>query len=277
MSRLWRDQLEVFFAPERIKLVRSSRGFKPIKSVAVTERISNIQGDQPTWVEPLNQLDKMLDAAGAGITVTLSNHFVRYVTLPPQSEISTPEEVFAYADFRMREIFGARVDQWVLSISMWNPVYGAIAAAISQTLLAKLQEVAVRHRIKLNYIDPYFSAVMDRWSKSLNPQKSYVALIEAGRVCVGLLEKGVWKSIRNQRILHNVAEELWTVLDQEAVLSGHKESVEYVYLFAPEHPSLTLPQESGWYFVPLQSEMIPVPAHYPALVVEEEAENKCIA
>lgn len=278
MSRLWRDQIAVFLGPERISRVHSSRGLRSVTSAAVTESIHNTQDAQSTWMKPLNQLEKMLgDTAGAEMTVTLSNHFVRYVTLPPQSEITTPEEVFAYADFRMREIFGKRVDQWALSVSLWNPAYGAVCAAISQALLTKLEETAVLHRIKFNHVEPYFTAVIDRWIKSLNQQKSYVALVETGRVCVGLLENGIWKSIRNQKVLQNVVNELWTVLDQEAVLSGQKEPVENVFLFAPEFPSLALPQASGWYVVPLQSEQASVPGHYPTPAIEkEEMDNKCI-
>ncbi|HNP26832.1 MAG TPA: hypothetical protein PKM20_08830 [Nitrosomonas sp.] len=278
MSPLWRDQIEVFFAPGRLDLVRSKRGLKPVQLPVVTELIHNTQPGQPDWLQPMQQLERMLsESAGTGMTVTLSNHFVRYVTLPPQTEITTPEEVFAYADFRMREIYGTRVDHWSLSISAWSPVYGAICAAISQELLVKLEEAAKHHHSKLNGIEPYLAAVLDKWIKSLDRRKSYVALVETGRICVALLENGIWQSIRNQRVLQDVADELLAALDQEAVLSGEKEPVEQVFLFAPEHPALTLPDDSGWHMVPLQTETVTVPMHYPIPVSNKVKEDACPA
>ncbi|SFK77771.1 hypothetical protein SAMN05216302_101514 [Nitrosomonas aestuarii] len=278
MSPLLRDQIEVFFAPGRLNLVHLKRGLKPVQSPVLTEMIDDAQSGQPDWLQPMQQLEKMLsEYTGISMTVTLSNHFVRYVTLPPQAEITTPEEVLAYADFRMREIYGARVDHWSLSISIWSPIYGAICAAISQELLMKLEEVAKRHHSKLNGIEPYLTAVLDKWIKSLNRRKSYVALVETDRVCVALLENGIWHSIRNQRVLQDVADELLAALDQEAVLSGEKESVEQVFLFAPEHPALTLPDDSGWYMVPLQTETVTVPMHYPIPISDKTKENACSA
>ncbi|MCB1985312.1 MAG: hypothetical protein H6936_07915 [Burkholderiales bacterium] len=278
MSPLWRDQIDVFFAPGRVDLVRTKRGLKPVSLPVMTELIHGNQDGVPVWLTPIQHLEHMLaDAAGTRMTVTLSNHFVRYVTLPPQPEITTPDEVLAFADFRMREIYGSRVDHWTLSISAWSPVYGAICAAVSKELLAKLEEMAMSHQIKLNAIEPYLSTVLDRWMKSLNKQKSFVVLVETGRICVALMENGVWQSIRNQRVLHDVVGELWAALDQEAVLSGNKEAIEQAFLFAPEHPALTLPHESGWHILQLRSEKITVPAHFPAPVAEKAKEDACPA
>ena len=278
MSLLWRDQLEVFLAPGRIDLALSSRGFKSVEQPIVTEQVSPPAEGHVTWEKPLQQLEAMLtEREGAGLTMTVSNHFVRYACLAPQVEITTPEEVFAYADFRMREIYGARVDHWVISISAWNPVYGAICAAIPQEFMAKIEEITERHNIMLNGINPYITAVLDRWEKTLNRNKSFVALIETGRLCVGVMIDGVWQSIRNQRILNNAADELWAVLDQEAVLTGQKEADEQVFLLAPEHPSLVLPPDCGWQITQLPTEKISVPRYYPRQITESAEENACPA
>lgn len=288
MSLLWRDRIDVFLAPGRIDLARSSRGFKPVKQSAVhpavTVQIAPPESGHVAWEKPLQQLDEMLpESAGAGMTMTLSNHFVRYAALTPQVEITSPEEVMAYADFRMREIYGTRVDHWVISINSWDPVYGAISAAIPQELMAKIAEISERHAIRLNGIEPYFTAVLDRWGKQLDRRKSYVAVIETGRLCIGVLENNIWRNIRNQRLQHSqrnqhsVAEALWVALDQEAVLSGHKDSIEQVFLFAPEHPSLVLPPDCGWQAMPLSTGNSPAPGHYPKPLTEPEEESACHA
>ena len=278
MSPLWRDQFDVFLAPGRIDLVQSARGYKPVQQPVVTELLPAPAEGQTAWEQPLAQLESMLsgrnDTTGAAMTITLSNHFVRYVTLAPQDEITTPEEVLAYANFSLREIYGARVDHWQISISSWNPAYGAICAAVPGEFMARVESTAKRHDIRLKGIEPYFTAVLDRWGKILDRNRSFVALIETGRLCLGVLHGGVWRGIRNQRMQNNVETALQAALDQEAVLLGSKESVERVFLLAPEHPPLVLPPDCGWHVVSLVTEEIALPAHYPASIAGNTGEQR---
>ncbi len=277
MSRLWRDQIQVFLAPERVNLVRFSRGFKPVQTAKVTESCKHIQGAN-AWQSVLQQLDKnLVDAAGTELTITLSNHFIRYVTLPPQTEITTPEEVKSYATFRMREIYAERADSWMLSVSEWSPISGAICAAIPRDLMVRLEELAVKYQFKLKEIEPYLASVYDRWQKQLKGNKTYLAVLENGRICLAILINGIWHSIRNQRILQCAADELLAALDQETILSGNKDKVELVHLFAPEHSELIFPNNCGWSMVPLKTEQIPVLAHYPSAVVHNAGINQCLA
>ena len=277
MSRLWRDQIQVFLAPERVDLVRSSRGLKPVQAAKVTAPCKRPQG-APVWQSALQQLEKnLVNAAGTELTITLSNHFVRYVTLPPQTEITTPEEVQSYATFRMREVYAERVNAWVLSVSEWNPVNGAICAAIPRNLMTQLEAISVQYQFKLKEIEPYLASVYDHWQKLLSGSKTYFAVIETGRICIALLVNGIWHSIRNQRILHNVADELLAALDQEAILSGNKTAVELVHLFAPEHPELTLPKNCGWNIVPIPIGQIPILAHYPSVITDNAEIDQCPA
>ncbi|MBS0299674.1 MAG: hypothetical protein JSR32_07065 [Proteobacteria bacterium] len=273
MSPLWRDRIQIFLAPGQIDWIRSARGFKPVQAAKVTVLCEPMQG-APLWRAALQQLEKHLtEVSNTELTITLSNHFVRYVTLPPQAEIMTPEEVNAYAAFRMREIYAERVDAWVLSVSEWNPLTGAVCAAIPRDLLTELEKMAARLQCKLKEIEPYFASVYDHWQKLLDSEKTYCAVVETGRMCISTQIGGVWYSIRNQRIVHSVADELLAALDQEAVLSGNKAALEQVFLFAPQHPDLTLPENCGWLTVPLPAEKIPAPAHYPSAQIGDSRLN----
>lgn len=281
MSPLWADQIQVFFAPERIdfvRTVRTTRSFKPVQMPKITKQCERQDSNLPIWELPMQQLDHMLhDASGADMTITISNHFVRYVTLPPQAEIATPDEVNAYAAFRMREVYSDRVNAWALSVGAWDPIDGAICAALPQDLLAKFEELAARHKVKLKGVEPYLASVYDRWHKTLENTKVCFTLIENGRICIALLNNGVWQSIRNQRVLHDMKEELRIALDQEVILSGNKQEDEQVYLFAPEHPDLVLPEDCGWQVTALQTEQIPALAHYPSPIVKHTENTECVA
>ena len=277
MSPSWRDQIQVFFAPRRIDLVRWSRGFKPIQTSRVNRLCEEHVPDQPLWDAPLQQLEQLLkDANATEMSVTLSNHFVRYLTLPPQEEITTPDEVLAYATFRMREIYAERMNDWELSISAWNPSSGAVCAAITRDLLRQLQELANRYNVKLKHIEPYLSSTFDQWHQSFGNERTCYALVETGRVCIALLADGVWHSIRNQKILHSLEDELLAALDQEIIFSGHKSDVEEVRVFAPEHPDLVLPRDCGWKIIPPSIELV-VPAHYPTVINLSDEANSCVA
>ncbi len=268
MSPLWRDQIQVYFAPGRIDYVRTLRGMKPVETPKITITWAK-KSKLPAWQAPLHQLDQMLtnntsNTNSADLSVTLSNHFMRYVTLPPQAEIATPEEVLAYADFRMREIYAERVDDWVLSVSAWDPTRGAICAAITRDLLTQLQQLAERHKIKFKGIEPYLAAVFDHWRLLFDDKQLCFALIESGRICIALLAGGIWHVIRNQKIVHNVADELLIALDQEAIFTGSKQSTEEeVCVFAPEHPGLTLPGDCGWKMVSIQTDKLTTPTYFP--------------
>jgi hypothetical protein len=270
---LWRDQLQVFLAPGQIGWVRTTRGFKPVQAAKVTVQCEPVQG-APVWQAALQQLEKhLIDVSGTNLSITLSNHFVRYVTLPPQAEIMTPEEVNSYAAFRMREVYAERVDVWVLSVSEWSPLTGAVCAAIPRDLMTALEKTAARLSCTLTEVEPYFASVYDRWQNLLNSDKTYCAVVETGRMCISTQIDGVWHSIRNQRIVHGVADELLAALDQEAVLSGNKATLEQVFLFAPQHPDLALPQNCGWLIVPLPAGKIPAPAHYPSAQMDDNRLN----
>ena len=65
MSQLWRDQIAVFFAPDRVDMVRSKRGLKPVKSPVTTQLIDDNPDGQSAWLLPMQQLEQLLQKASA--------------------------------------------------------------------------------------------------------------------------------------------------------------------------------------------------------------------
>ncbi|SCX38640.1 hypothetical protein [Nitrosospira sp. Nsp1] len=268
MSPLLRDRIQVFFAPDRIDLVRSFRGIKPkedLRLVAPCEREPSL----PAWEPPLGQLEQMIeDAAGVDMSITISNDLVRYAVVSAQTQIASPSELYAYAAFHMREVYGERAGTWALSISAWDPCGGAVCAAIERNLLERLGDIAIRRKVRLKSIKPYLTSAFDQWRKRFDGSQVWFALIETGRLCVVLLSNGAWHRISNRRMLHRPEDELLAALDQEALLfSRQKEEVQSVYLFAPEHPEMRLPSDCGWQVVPLLTEGKPAPPDYPSALI----------
>lgn len=273
MSRLWRDQLQIFFAPGRVDMVRTLRGIKANQSPRISEAYEYPPA-AAMWQVSLQQLERLIEKEnassnlkGAELLITLSNHFVRYVVVPPQREITDPAELLAYANFRMREVYGERASDWITSISDWDPYRGAVCAAIARDLYHEFEALALRHRIALKQIEPYLTAAFDQWCNAFNDKRFWFVVVEPGRLCMVLFSNGQWQGIRNQRIVHSAAAELCAALEQEAINSGYREPIEQVYLFSPEYPELELPAGEGWQFAYLPTEKIPTPLHFPSIIV----------
>jgi hypothetical protein len=217
-------------------------------------------------------------ADGADLIITLSNHFVRYTVLAAQKNIGSPTELQAYAGFHMREIFGERAANWMISVSAWDPSSGGVCAALEHSLFERLKELAKRCNMRLSYVEPYLTAVFDHWHKRFDNRRAWLAVVEAGRLGLVSMEKGVWRRVSNQRIVEDVKDELLATLDQEIMLFAEgKEAIETVYLFAPEHPELMLPEDCGWRIIPLHTENMPAPAHYPSTPIVPGIASECAA
>jgi hypothetical protein len=264
VSPLWRDRIHAFLAPGRVDLVRYFRGMKRRQPARHTAACGQKPG-LPPWETPLEQLREMLsDAAGTELTVTLSNHFVRYAVIPAEAKIENPAELYAYAAFRMREIFGDKAATWELGVSKWDPSSGGICAAMERDLLERLQALAVDQKVELKGAAPYLADAIDQWCARFDRKKAWFALVETGRFCVASLRDGAWQRISSRRILYSAEDELLATLEQEAILfSGGKDPVEQVVLFAPEHPRLALPSDCGWRAVLPPAGSRSAPPHYP--------------
>lgn len=273
MSLLWRDQIQIFFAPGRIDLVRLPKGLKAVPQPKISAIFE--QGtDSALWKTPVEQLAQLLEKEnnarslkGAELSITLSNHFVRYAVIQFQQGIKDAQEFFAYAQFRLREVYGDRIDSWDISMSDWDPKSGSICAALERELIQQLQALTVRFHLRLNQIEPYLTAAFDQWSRAIHQQRFWFIVVEPGRLCVLLFSNGSWTSIRNQRLLNTVEAELPILLEQEAIIATQREPVELVFIFAPEHADMQLPLESSsWQFNRLPFDGILPPTYFPTSV-----------
>lgn len=281
MSPLWRDHIQVFIAPERIDLVRVSRSMKGLGRAVYDPRVTYLckrSPDQRVWEAPVRKFESLIqEEADTEITITLSNHFIRYATLPPQTEITKPDEVDSYALFRLREIYGEKAENWKYSVSSWSPLEGAVCAAMDSTLIEQLEEITRQHKIKLKNIEPYLASVFDSCKQQLQGSEIYFALVETGRICIALLINGIWQNIRNQKVLNNAENELLAALEQEAILYGQREGTEQVYLFSPENPDFKLPVGCSWRIATLQPVQSYNHALYPLSENINSKVNQCVA
>ncbi len=281
MSRLWRDQIQVFLAPDQVTVVGQSRGFKPLplfRERAICPQTAVSDRKSLPWELPLDTLEQLMTSLasqikpGSELQVTLADDFVRYGMIAPQPTIANPDELMTYAGFQMREIYGERTEEWALSISNWDPLNGGLCAAIPLGLLAALEQFAARHELKLTHTEPYLTAVLDHCSSKLSDDSLWFVLIEANRFCLVSMLAGQWRCIRNQRMVNRLEQELLSALEQEAVLSGCMPNAavsQLVQIFAPATAEWQLPQLPGWRFERLLQLEQSAPTHFPFVVMPE--------
>ncbi|MXS84732.1 hypothetical protein ABO04_02085 [Nitrosomonas sp. HPC101] len=268
MSLLWRNQMQVFLAPDRVNLTGTARGIRPVQQFSQSG-VCVRENDSRQWKASLQLLEQMLKQVddsfrrSGELYITLSNHFVRYGVIAPQPSLANPDELIAYAGFQMREIYGERIDEWELSLSTWDPYSGALCAAIARDLQSELESLANRCGTRLAGIEPYLAAALDHWAKQLTARLMWFVLVETGRFCLVVLSEGVWRCARNQRVVQNLQEELLTALEQESIILSPDQSVERVYVFAPESTRRLPMHALRWQFVHLSDEKYLAPSYFP--------------
>lgn len=268
MSLSWRNRIQVFLAPDRVDLTGMARGIRPVQQFRQSGVCAR-ENDSRQWKAPLRLLERMIGQVddsfrqGGELHITLSNHFVRYGVIAPQPSLANPDELMAYAAFQMREIYGERIDEWELSLSAWDPYGGALCAAIARDLQSELIVLARQYDTRPACVEPYLAAALDHWSKWLVEKQVWFVLVETGRFCLVALSEGVWRCVRNQRIVENLQEELLAALEQELIILSPDRSVERVYVFAPELAGPLPVHDLRWQFVRLPDEKYPAPSYFP--------------
>ena len=278
MSLSWRNRMQVFLAPDQVSLTGIARGIRPVQQFRQSGMCVQ-ENNSRQWQAPLQLLEQMIGQVddhfrrSSELHVTLSNHFVRYGVIAPQPSLADPDELMAYAGFQMREIYGERIDDWELGLSTWDPYGGALCAAIACDLQSALVMLARKYHVRLAGIEPYLAAALDHWSKQLIEKQVWFVLVETGRFCLAALSDGVWYCARNQRVVENLQEELLAALEQESIILSPDQSVERVYIFAPELKGQLSEHDLRWQFVHLPDEKYPAPSYFPWVTAMDSGEN----
>ena len=145
---------------------------------------------------PLEDFERKVAAlrGRAGVTVVLSNHFVRYALMPQQGGAATPGEELALARFQFAKIHGERAKSWELRIS------DGLACAIDSALLSELREIFKKHKkAKLVSVQPWLMTAFNRSRRSIPRDGAWLLLEERERCCLARLAAEGWASVHNGR------------------------------------------------------------------------------
>ena len=129
--------------------------------------------------------------------VVLFDGFVRYQLLPWRPGIVGAAEWQAYAGHRMREVYGELPAGWRTLVAPTPPGEAALVTAIDSGLPEALRKLSARPP-RLVSLQPRFVAGFNHWRHRLKGESCWFATVESGRVCLGHLQRGRWRTVRNE-------------------------------------------------------------------------------
>lgn len=238
MSPSWRERVSITLAPERVTLLRYSRGVKPApkdrKSIDCAPA-----GDRPAWQGVLEALREALahpNTGTADASVVLSNHFVRYLVLPWNSALAGGREELSFAAARFHQVYGEIARTWTVRLSAGKPGASSLAAAVEQVFLDAIRASLENSPLRLRSLQPALMAACNSGVRAV-ASNAWIAVAEPGRLLLGLQRGGDWKSLRS-RPLNGEIVSLAELIEQEFLLLGIDPAGEKIYLYQSGNPSV---------------------------------------
>lgn len=188
---------------------------------------------QPRWAGALALLRDALTGARAEASVVLSSHFVRYALVPWSVHASQPAQREEMARHAFAQVHGAAAEGWCVQVS--DGALGAplVAAAVDRALLDGIDEVCAAARVRLVSVQPHLMAAFNRFHAKLGRTPKWLAVVEPGALCLGLLARGRWQRLLCRRSGADWVGDLRTLLMQETCLGTGAASTRELRLYAP--------------------------------------------
>lgn len=258
MSPWSRETARIVVGPDRVTLLparRAPSGRGPAAPGAAPQHVPCRPADgSPPWRPALQALSEALPEFGRGqrtATVVLANRFVRYVLVPWSAELANAEEEEAYAAHCFDRVYGAAGGRWVLRLSREAVETPQLASAVDGEMLDSLRAVFEDAGIALRSVQPRLMAVCNEFRARLRRHSGWLALLEAGNLCLAQLDRGRWSSIRNQRIGSAWRDALPVMLEREALLGERAAAPAEVCLWHDDADAAPLPEQPPWRFLRL--------------------------
>ena len=261
MSVLSRNELRITLCPDHAALLAiehrlTGRGMRHelLGQEIIPAVVSAGEAQSPArrqYDPVLQALDAFLPAYTGrkfAATVILSNHFLRYVLVPWSDSLSEEAEQLAYARHCFTEVYGDTAGHWEIRLSPGEEDDPQLASAVDQRLLTSLRLILTRHDISLVSIQPHLMAAWNSAYPMFRRRSAWLALVEPGKLCLGLIRRGSWQKLRSLRITAGWPAALPQMLEREACLLGLQEAPREALLIAPESGALQFPPDTGWEF-----------------------------
>jgi len=253
--RLWRDRLLVSLAPDAVSWLRLTGMFRPRVIAKRTVAITRENAQEP-WsgaVDVLQQEAEQWRRDRLAVTVVLSNHFVRYVVVPPLDRPGSRDEAIALARFHFAKIHGERAAGWHVRLATPAAAHTTPASAIDGALLEALKTCFQQGKPRLVSVQPYTMSAFNFWRRRIENEGAWLLLVEPGTACLALLAGSEWVAIQNIRSGYARSETWPALLDREKHRAMVPQVPKTVFTRSALPVSSALGARKDWHFVVLDA------------------------
>lgn len=233
--------LSVFVSPGELLAVRW-HGLR--RQIAEKCRRPLTAAPGPAWEDAAQAFSALLPGFPAcrRVRVILSSHFTALKLLPWRDDLKDREEELAAARQAFTQTYGETAANWQLRLTDAAPGVPRLAAAVESAFLSALEASASARKVRLDAIQPYFTAVANHWCPRLpRHHSSWLIVHEEGRVTAGLIERDRWRWLRSVRVGADWWQRLPDFLDGEAMLAGIDGAAMPALVFSPALDDISLP------------------------------------
>jgi hypothetical protein len=159
----------------------------------------NATGSADDTVEArLNALMLADVAACSALDVVLDSALTKIQVVRFPAGVRSPLERAAFLKAAFRNVYGRDAGNWHVTAETTYVNEATPAIAVDEKLMAAVTAFAERHKLKLRSLRTSFADCFNHSRRSLTAHVGAFALIENGRVCVGLWRHRGWVSISTQ-------------------------------------------------------------------------------
>ncbi len=212
-------------APGRIELTRRAYGLRHRVEAWRRADLSPAGGEGDCWRFVVDALASILEAevpARSRLKVVLSSHWIRFLVLPGNPHIDTPDEFAGYARQCFERVHGDAAKDWEIRADPARAGHGRMACAIDRELLLGIAAVTREAGCRLIGVQPYLMHAFNPLASPLGRQRFLFVLAEPGRVTLAAADKGGWTSARNCPLAAG-GESLQALVARELQLLGDEE------------------------------------------------------
>lgn len=246
------NQLLVFLGADNIAVIHRSQGLRnrviAQKQVIFQTLVEGNKLEAPAWQQATMQLESQLSAMqlkpGTRLTITLASEFVRYLSLPALQIHMNATEKLAYIAAAYQDVYGDVVNDWEINCHDAPASEATLAAAIDKKLLTELSQIALKHGLTLNSVQPYLMRAFNALAKQIGHATGYFVIVESKRLLLLNLQEGKYQHLRAFAVSDNWQSEFKNLMLREALLSNSGQQELLVY--APAHQKTVLNVIDGW-------------------------------
>lgn len=232
-----RDELRILIQPQRLVMLRLNRKFGnetiiDRHDIALTStEDAHDAGLKPMfqdmWRPAISALRSALSDPRwqqAIPTIVLSSHFVRYALIPWNAELTNAAERNAYLRHCFTLAYGEAAMSWDLRLSPAGFGQSAIASGIDMSMLEAIRIELEQVGLPIQNIHPNLMLAVNETRAYLGKEGAGMSLCfvskEPGRLCIGLVEKGQWRSLKSVVAETDISAQLQALIQRESIMTG---------------------------------------------------------